>query len=66
MGPGAVYQIRIRLQKQGKDPDQWINLYQYLENNQRANARHQQAIQYVKRIRIYLEHIKTTEQLAQI
>lgn len=66
MGPGAVNQIRTRLQKQGKDPDQWINLYQYLENNQRANARHQQAIQYVKRIRIYLEHIKTTEQLAQI
>lgn len=61
MGPGAVDQIRQHLKRQGKDPNQWINLYQYLQNHQRANSRHTQAIQYVKRIRIYLEHIKTAQ-----
>lgn len=65
MGPGAVNGIRKQLEKQGKNPDQWINLYQHLDNTQRANPRHAQAIQYVKRIRVYLEHIKTTP-LAQI
>ena len=60
MGPGAVNKIRTQLKRQGKNPDQWINLYNYLENTQRANGRHRQAVQYVKRIRVYLEHIKTT------
>lgn len=60
MGPGAVNRIRSQIRNQGKNPDQWINLYQHLENNQRANGRYRQAVQYVKRIRVYLEHIKTT------
>ena len=60
MGPGAVNKIRSQIKRQGKNPDQWINLYKHLENNQRANGRYRQAVQYVKRIRVYLEHIKTT------
>ena len=60
MGPGAVNKIRNQIKRQGKNPDQWINLYKHLENNQRANGRYRQAVQYVKRIRVYLEHIKTT------
>ncbi len=65
MGPGSVSQIRKKLTAQGKDPNQWMNLYQYLESHQNGSARHRQAVQYVKRIRIYLEHIKGTE-LAQL
>lgn len=65
MGPGAINKIRGQIKRQGKNPDQWINLYNHLENNQRANGRYRQAVQYVKRIRVYLEHIKTTP-LAQI
>lgn len=61
MGPGAVNSIRKRLERQGKNPDQWINLYNYLERNQRANGRYRQALQYVKRIRVYMEHIKRNE-----
>ncbi|TXJ07584.1 MAG: transporter substrate-binding domain-containing protein [Acinetobacter sp.] len=66
MGPGAVNQIQGKLKKQGKDPNQWLNLYQYLQSHQANNGRHKQAIQYVKRIRVYLEHIKTHDQLAQL
>lgn len=60
MGPGAVNRIRGQLKTQGKNPDQWINFYHHIEGNQRANGRYRQAVQYVKRIRVYLEHIKTT------
>ena len=60
MGPGAVEKVRSQVKKQGKNPDQWINVYQYIENNQAANGRYRQAVQYVKRIRVYLEHIKTS------
>lgn len=66
MGPGAVNQIRKKIKAQGKDPDQWVNLYHYLETHQARNGRHKQAVQYVKRIRVYLEHIKTHEQLARL
>ena len=65
MGPGTVRSIRKRLERQGKDPDQWVNVYNYLERNQRANGRYRQALQYVKRIRVYMEHIKSNE-LAQL
>lgn len=37
------------------------NLYNYLERNERANGRYRQALQYVKRIRVYMEHIKRNE-----
>ncbi|WHR57176.1 MltF family protein [Acinetobacter haemolyticus] len=60
MGPGAVGQIQKRIQAQGKDPNQWVNLYDYLQRNQARNGRYKQAVQYVKRIRTYLEHIKTS------
>ena len=63
MGPGAVKQIQKRIQAQGKDPNQWVNLYEYLQRNQAKNARHKQALQYVTRIRAYLEHIKTNNRV---
>ncbi|WOE31484.1 MULTISPECIES: transglycosylase SLT domain-containing protein [unclassified Acinetobacter] len=66
MGPGAVGQIQQRLKGQGKNPNNWVNLYSYLEQNKRANSRYGQAVQYVTRIRAYLEHIKTTPQLVSI
>ncbi|AXY56150.1 ABC transporter substrate-binding protein [Acinetobacter chinensis] len=66
MGPGAVGQIQKRLKAQGKNPDQWVNMYAYLERNKVSNSRYRQALQYVTRIRAYLEHIKTTPQLVNI
>ncbi|MFB2538782.1 MULTISPECIES: transglycosylase SLT domain-containing protein [unclassified Acinetobacter] len=66
MGPNAVNDIRKQLRAEGKNDSEWMSLYQYLENNEKANSRHQQALQYVKRIRVYLEHIKTSEQIAKI
>ncbi|WP_180114888.1 transglycosylase SLT domain-containing protein [Acinetobacter sp. YH12140] len=66
MGPGAVSQIQKRVQSQGKNPNKWVNLYAYLDRNKASNSRYRQAVQYVTRIRAYLEHIKTTPQLVNI
>ncbi|MFX6795104.1 ABC transporter substrate-binding protein, partial [Acinetobacter baumannii] len=44
-----------------KDPNQWVNLYNYLQSNKTRNGRYKQAVQYVTRIRAYLEHIKTAQ-----
>lgn len=66
MGPSAVNQIRKELKESGKNSNDWISFYQYLEENKKDNGRYQQALQYVKRIRVYLEHIKTSEQIAKI
>lgn len=66
MGPGAVNQLQKRIQSQGKNPNNWVNLYAYLDQNKANNGRYRQAVQYVTRIRAYLEHIKTTPQLVNI
>jgi len=66
MGPGAVEGIQKRIKAQGKDPNDWMNLYNYLTRNQASNGRYKQAVQYVTRIRAYLEHIKTTPRLLEI
>ena len=66
MGPGAVSQLQKRIQSQGKNPNKWVNLYAYLDRNKASNGRYRQAVQYVTRIRAYLEHIKTTPQLVNI
>lgn len=66
MGPGAVAGIQKRLEKQGKNPNDWMSLYEYLERNKAKNGRYKQAVQYVTRIRAYLEHIKTTPKLLEI
>ncbi|QXW26813.1 transglycosylase SLT domain-containing protein [Acinetobacter johnsonii] len=66
MGPGAVNQLQNRIKNQGKDPNKWVNLYAYLDSNKASNGRYRQAVQYVTRIRAYLEHIKTTPQLVNI
>lgn len=66
MGPGAVESIQKRIKAQGKDPNDWMNLYNYLTRNQAQNGRYKQAVQYVTRIRAYLEHIKTTPRLLEI
>ncbi|MCH7390372.1 MltF family protein [Acinetobacter dispersus] len=63
MGPGAVSQIQKRIRAQGKDPNQWVNLYDYLQRNQARNGRYKQAVQYVTRIRTYLEHLKTNSRI---
>lgn len=66
MGPGAVSQIQKRIRAQGKNPNQWVNLYDYLQRNQARNSRYNQAVKYVTRIRSYLEHIKTSPKLVEI
>lgn len=66
MGPGALDQIQKQIRTQGKNPNQWVNVYAYLDRNKVSNGRYRQAVQYVTRIRSYLEHIKTTPQLVNI
>ena len=66
MGPGAVESIQKRLKNQGKNPDKWINLYNFLDRNKAQNSRYKQAVQYVTRIRAYLEHIKNNPSLMNI
>lgn len=66
MGPGAVMSIQKRIKAQGKNPNQWIELYGFLERNKASNGRYRQALQYVTRIRSYVERIKTTPQLKSI
>lgn len=66
MGPGATDGIMKRLKAQGKDPNDWIQLYDFLNRNQSSNSRYKQAVQYVTRIRSYLEHIKSTPKLKSI
>ncbi len=66
MGPGTVNQIQKRIKAQGKNPNNWVNFYAYLDRNKASNGQYRQAVQYVTRIRAYLEHIKTTPQLVNI
>ena len=66
MGPGATDAVMQRLKAQGKNPNDWIQMYDYLSRNQARNSRYKQAVQYVTRIRAYLEHIKTTPKLLEI
>ena len=66
MGPGAVSQIQKRIKAEGKNPNKWVYLYAHLDRNKANNGRYRQAVQYVTRIRAYLEHIKTTPQLVNI
>lgn len=61
MGPGAVKQIQTALEAEGKNPNEWVNLFDYLQRHQSTNSRYVQAIHYVTRIRSFLEHIKNTE-----
>lgn len=58
MGPGAVKRIQNELESQGKNPHDFVNLYDYLQRNQADNSRYVQAIHYVTRVRTFLEHIK--------
>ncbi len=66
MGPGAVNQIQKRIEAQGKNPNNWVNLYSYLDQNKASNGRYRQAVQYVTRIRSYVEHIKSSSRLVEI
>ncbi|AOA57891.1 transglycosylase SLT domain-containing protein [Acinetobacter larvae] len=66
MGPGAVDKIQQQLQQQGKDPQQWTMLYDYLNRHQAQHGRYKQAIQYVTRIRSYLERIKTNSDFVEV
>lgn len=66
MGPGATDGIMKRLKAQGKNPNDWIQLYDFLNRNKASNGRYRQAVQYVTRIRSYLEHIKSTPKLLNI
>ena len=66
MGPGAVESVQKRIKAQGKTPNDWMNMYNYLTRHQASNGRYKQAVQYVTRIRAYLEHIKSTPKLLEI
>ncbi|SDB85100.1 transglycosylase SLT domain-containing protein [Acinetobacter boissieri] len=61
MGPGALSTIQSKVSKQGKNPNEWINIYTYLKTHQVSNGKYKQAVQYVTRIRAYIEHIQSNE-----
>lgn len=63
MGPSAVSSIQQRLVQQGDDPNNWVNLYAFLQKHKASNTRYVQALQYVVRIRAYLEHIQNNEMI---
>lgn len=60
MGPGAVRSVQKKLKAQGKNPNDWMEFYDYLSDNSARNSRYNQCIHYVTRIRTYLETIKQT------
>lgn len=66
MGPGALDKVRATVKRKGQNPNSWVDVYQYLSSNSRANPRYKQCITYVTRIRAYLENIKQNQQLAHI
>jgi membrane-bound lytic murein transglycosylase MltF len=66
MGPGALNKVRSAVKRQGKNQNSWVDVYQYLSANSKANPRYKQCITYVTRIRAYLENIKQNQQLARI
>ena len=66
MGPGAVDQVRKKLRSKKQDPDSWANIYQYLSDNAAKNSRFTQCMQYVTRIRTYLETIKQDRKLSRL
>ncbi|WP_066800132.1 transglycosylase SLT domain-containing protein [Moraxella oblonga] len=58
MGPNAVKNIQKELDEQGKDGNNWSQVYAYLANNAHNNSRYVQCMHYVTNIRTYLEVIK--------
>lgn len=66
MGPGAISSIQKQIAKKGQDPNNWMNMYAYLQRNQASNSKYKQALHYVTRIRAYLEHIQTNHTLINV
>lgn len=60
MGHGAIFSIQRKLKAQGKNPNRWANVYQYMSENASRNSRYVQCMHYVTRIRTYLETLKQT------
>lgn len=58
MGPNAVKNIQKELNEQGKDGNNWSQVYAYLVKNAHTNSRYVQCMHYVTNIRTYLEVIK--------
>ena len=59
MGPGALDEVRSRVKQLGQDPNSWLDVQSYLIDHQSQNSRYTQTLQYTKRIRAYVELIKT-------
>lgn len=66
MGPGALDGVRNKVKRSGKNPDSWVDVYNFLSSNARVNSSYKQCITYVTRIRTYLETIKQNQNLARI
>lgn len=66
MGPGAVDRVRNIVKRSGKNPDSWVNVYQYMSTHAKSNGSFRQCLTYVTHIRAYLEGIKQDESLATI
>lgn len=58
MGPNAVKSIQKKIEKDGKNPNSWSNVYAYMSDHASQNSRYVQCMDYVTNIRSYLESLK--------
>jgi membrane-bound lytic murein transglycosylase MltF len=66
MGSGNVDRVRKAVKKMGKNPDNWAEIYQYLSIHAKSNSQYGQCLNYVTRIRGYLEAIKQSQKTTQV
>lgn len=66
MGSGHVDRVRNAVKKQGKNPNNWADTYQYLSTHAKKNSQYGQCIHYVTRVRGYLEAIKQSQKISRV
>ncbi len=66
MGSGHVDRVRNAVKKQGKNPNNWADTYEYLSTNEKRNSQYSQCIHYVTRVRGYLEAIKQSQKISRV
>lgn len=58
MGPTAVRNVQEKVRLQGKNPNRWVNIYDYLATHAHENSRYGQCLHYVTGVRYYLSVLK--------
>lgn len=58
MGPNAVRNVQEKIRMQGKNPNRWVNFYDYLATHASDNSRYGQCLHYVTGVRYYLQELE--------